>query len=118
MGAFGACLSHNEPGCEDSLLGEPPNLNSTKATDADSFFIIGHTMEGLTRYDQAGNIVPAVAEKWEINDKTATFKIHKDVKWANRKPNHCQGFRFFLENRGRSKNSFGIFIFTLSYKEC
>ncbi|MBK7960255.1 MAG: peptide ABC transporter substrate-binding protein [Bdellovibrionales bacterium] len=77
-----------------ALLGEPPNLNSTKATDADSFFIIGHTMEGLTRYDQAGNIVPAVAEKWEINDKTATFKIRKDVKWADGSPITAKDFVF------------------------
>jgi oligopeptide transport system substrate-binding protein len=66
-----------------ALLGEPPNLNSTKATDADSFFIIGHTMEGLTRYDEVGNIAPAVAEKWEINDKTATFKLRKDARWSD-----------------------------------
>lgn len=75
-----------------ALTTEPPNLDSSKATDSESFFIIGHTMEGLTRYDDKGNVVPGVAEKWEINEKTATFHLRKNAKWSDGKPVQAQDF--------------------------
>lgn len=77
-----------------ALLTEPPNLDSSQATDSESFFIVGHTMAGLTRYDDKGNILPAVAEKWEINDKGATFYLRKDAKWSDGKPVQAQDFVF------------------------
>lgn len=77
-----------------AMTGEPPNLNATKATDAESFFIIGHTMEGLTRYDKTGQLVPGVAEKWTINEKTATFKIRKNAKWSDGSPVTAKDFIF------------------------
>lgn len=77
-----------------ALTTEPPNLDSSKATDSESFFIIGHTMEGLTRYDEKGNVIPGVAEKWEINDKGATFHLRPDAKWSDGKPVQAQDFVF------------------------
>lgn len=77
-----------------ALLTEPPNLDTSKATDAESFFILGHTMEGLTRYDDKGNVIPAIAEKWEINDKGATFYLKKEAKWSDGKPVQAQDFVF------------------------
>ena len=77
-----------------ALLGEPPNLDPSKATDADSFFILGHTMVGLTRYDEKENIIPGVAEKWELTDKGATFHLRKDAKWSDGKPVQAQDFVF------------------------
>jgi len=77
-----------------ALLGEPPNLDPSKATDAESFFILGHTMVGLTRYDDKENIIPGVAEKWEITDKGATFHLRKDAKWSDGKPVQAQDFVF------------------------
>jgi oligopeptide transport system substrate-binding protein len=69
-----------------ALSTEPPQLNSLKATDAESFFIIGHTMEGLLRYGKGGDLVPGVAEKWTINDKGASFTLRKNAKWSDGKP--------------------------------
>lgn len=68
-----------------ALRGEPPNLDSAKATDHDSVFVLGHTMEGLTRYSK-GKIAPGVAERWEINSKGATFYLRKNAKWSDGKP--------------------------------
>ena len=42
-----------------SLFGEPPQLDSTRGTDAVSFNILGHTMEGLLRYDADNRLVGA-----------------------------------------------------------
>src|SRR5687767_10299147 len=68
-----------------ALTGEPPQLNSMKATDQQSFFVLGHTMEGLTRYGKTVEIIPGVAEKWSINDKPATFNLRKNAKWSDGK---------------------------------
>ena len=47
-----------------ALTQEPPNLNNLMSTDLVSFFVIGHTQEGLIRYDRRGRIVPGLAESW------------------------------------------------------
>ena len=49
-----------------ALLNEPPQLDSTRQTDVTSSMIVGHVMEGLTRYGTKGEILPGVAEKWEV----------------------------------------------------
>ncbi len=77
-----------------ALTGEPPNLDSSKATDSESFFVIGHTMEGLTRYNEKGESTPGMAEKWEITDKGATFHLRKNALWSDGKPVRAQDFVF------------------------
>ncbi|MDA0761009.1 MAG: hypothetical protein O2949_05210, partial [Proteobacteria bacterium] len=63
-----------------AIAQEPPQLNSMKATDQVSIFVLGHVMEGLTRYDRRGNLAPGVAERWELGDTTAKFWLRKDAK--------------------------------------
>ncbi|MBT4615753.1 MAG: hypothetical protein HOB98_04820, partial [Gammaproteobacteria bacterium] len=57
-----------------SMLQEPPSLNSSKATDLVSFFVLGHTTEGLLRYDRRGRLVAGVAESWDVTPTTLTFR--------------------------------------------
>jgi oligopeptide transport system substrate-binding protein len=66
-----------------SLTQEPPQLNSMKATDQVSGFVLPHIMEGLVRYDRRGKIVPAVAKSWEIDEKGATFHLRKNALWSD-----------------------------------
>jgi oligopeptide transport system substrate-binding protein len=77
-----------------AMTGEPPTLNSTKATDAESFFVLGHLMEGLNRYGKDGKIVPGVAESSKITDTEATFKLRKNAKWSDGKPVTAKDFVF------------------------
>lgn len=66
-----------------------------KATDQQSFFVIGHTMEGLTNYGKKpGQYVPGVAQKWTINDKEAVFHLRKNAKWSDGKPVTAHDFVF------------------------
>lgn len=88
-----------------ALTTEPPNLDSTKSTDAESFFILGHTMEGLTRYDQSGKTAPGVAERWELNDKTATFYLRKNAKWSDGKPVTAKDFVYSWKTAVDPKNA-------------
>jgi oligopeptide transport system substrate-binding protein len=75
-----------------ALTTEPPNLDSSKATDTESFVIVGHTMEGLTRYDQKGDIVPAVAESWELTNTGVIFHLRKNARWSDGKPVEAKNF--------------------------
>jgi len=77
-----------------AIAQEPPQLNSMKATDQVSIFVIGHVMEGLTRYDRRGNLAPGVAERWELGNTTAKFWLRKDAKWSNGDPVTAHDFVF------------------------
>ncbi len=81
-----------------ALTQEPPQLNSMKATDTVSILILSHVMEGLVRYDRRGNIVPGVAERWEINDKEATFWLRDNALWSDSKPVTAHDFVFAWRN--------------------
>ena len=60
---------------------EPPQLDSTRSTDSVSFFVLGHVMEGLLRYDASNQLVPGVAERWDIRPTGATFWLREDARW-------------------------------------
>lgn len=77
-----------------ALTQEPPQLDSTKATDQVSGFVLPHVMEGLLRYDRRGNVVPGVAEKWEVDKEGATFWLRKNAKWSDGKPVTAHDFVF------------------------
>lgn len=88
-----------------ALSTEPPQLNSTKATDTESFFVLGHIMEGLARYGKDGEILPGVAEKWEINDQGATFRLRENAKWMDGKPVTAHDFVFAWRTAIDPKNA-------------
>jgi oligopeptide transport system substrate-binding protein len=77
-----------------AMTEEPPSLNATTATDAVSFFVLGHIMEGLTRYGRGGEIVPGIAEKWANEGLTFTFHLRDTSKWSDGKPVTAQDFVF------------------------
>ena len=77
-----------------ALTQEPPQLNAMKATDQVSIVILSHVIEGLVGYDRRGNVVPGVAERWEIDDKTATFWLRKDARWSDGSPVTAHDFVF------------------------
>ena len=65
------------------LREEPPQLDSTLATDQISGMVLGHVMEGLLRYDEHGRLAPGVAEGWEQHDLTITFRLRADARWSD-----------------------------------
>jgi oligopeptide transport system substrate-binding protein len=76
------------------LSGEPPQLDSTRSTDQVSFFILGHVMEGLLRYDEKNHLAPAVAERWEIRPDGATFWLREEARWSDGRPVTAHDFVF------------------------
>jgi oligopeptide transport system substrate-binding protein len=73
---------------------DPPQLDSTRATDQVSIRVLGWTMEGLTRYGRTGEIVPGVAERWEIGERKAVFHLREDARWADGRPVTAHDFVF------------------------
>jgi oligopeptide transport system substrate-binding protein len=76
------------------LAQEPPQLDSTRSTDQVSFFVLGHVMEGLLRYDAHNRLVPGVAERWEIREDGATFWLRDDARWSDGRPVVADDFVF------------------------
>lgn len=62
---------------------DPQYLDPQIIYDIGAKNIIANCFEGLVALDGEGNIIPAAAEKWEINtDGTVyTFFLRKDMKW-------------------------------------
>ena len=77
-----------------ALSTEPPQLDSTRATDTVSGQILGHVMEGLVRYDEFDRIVPGVAERWEIGPSEAVFRLRDDSRWSDGTPVTAHDFVF------------------------
>ena len=77
-----------------ALSEEPPQLDATRTTDQVSGRILGHVMEGLLRYDARNQLVPGVAESWEIGETTATFRLRADAVWSNGEPVTAHDFVF------------------------
>ncbi len=77
-----------------ALTQEPPNLNTIRMTDLVSLFVIGHTNEGLLRYDRRGKLVPGVAESWEVSTDRILFKLREDARWSDGSPVTASDFVF------------------------
>ena len=82
--ALGVDVENN--GITISLQTEPPNLDSTLSEDTTSGFILGMINEGLVRIGRKGEIVPAVARKWQLGEREAIFWLRKNARWSDGTP--------------------------------
>ncbi|MEM7003304.1 MAG: peptide ABC transporter substrate-binding protein [Pseudomonadota bacterium] len=73
---------------------EPPQLNTTVATDAVSGLVLGHVIEGLLRMNMHDKLEGAVAHTWEVKDKQATFWLREDARWSDGEPVTAHDFIF------------------------
>ncbi|MCL2014244.1 MAG: peptide ABC transporter substrate-binding protein [Oscillospiraceae bacterium] len=83
--------------------GDPANLDPQIATDYNSLMVIQNIYEGLFKFDDNGELVPAAAESYEISEdkKTYTFFLKPGGKWRgvkdceyNGNPVTAQDFNF------------------------
>ncbi len=94
----------------DLVLGvvlEPPHLDPTAgAAAAIDEIVYANIFEGLTRIGQSGEVLPALAESWEISEdgKTYTFKLHTGVKFHDGSTFDAEDVKFSLD-RARAENS-------------
>ena len=70
------------------LGGQPGSLDPQRAEDAFSFDVLRDLYEGLTVSSPSGEVIPAVAESWDI-DASGTiysFTLRRDARWSNGEP--------------------------------
>ena len=71
----------------DAMLGEPSGLISMIAGESASSAITANIFNKLLKYDKNLDLVGELAESWQVSDdqKTITFKIKPNLKWADGK---------------------------------
>lgn len=65
----------------------------------DELYVLFNLYDGLVRVDQrTGEVVPAVAESWEINEDASeyTFHLRKDVTWSDGTPIDAHDFVYSI----------------------
>ena len=77
-----------------ALSSEPPQLDSTRATDQVSGQVLGHVMEGLLRYDADNRIVPGLADRWQIDGLEARFRLRETARWSDGSPVTAHDFAY------------------------
>lgn len=81
-----------------AVINMPKYLNMKAAYDDNSLEILNSTFEGLVKKDDEGNIVPGIAEKWEISKDKTTYKfyIRDDAYFSNGEPITAETFKVFF----------------------
>ncbi len=72
-----------------AINAEPPNLDPTASTSQEIARMLYHNvLEGLVRFDDEGNIVPGLAERWSASPDglTWTFTLKQGVRFHNGAP--------------------------------
>ncbi|MBO0478634.1 peptide ABC transporter substrate-binding protein [Vagococcus fluvialis] len=60
-------------------------LDTTQTTDKNTFTMVQHLFEGLTRFDETTTPVPGIAKTIDVSEdgKEYNFTLRKNVKWSN-----------------------------------
>jgi len=86
---------------------EPPHLDPTAgAAAAIDEVVYANVLEGLTRIGPAGEVLPALAERWDISDdgKTYTFHLRANAKFHDGSAFDAEDVKFSLD-RARAEGS-------------
>ena len=81
-----------------ALQTAPTNLDPALVEDGDTIDLIRQMFEGLVMWDEKSEIVPNIAEKWDISadGKVYTFHLHDNVKFHNGRKATASDFVYSL----------------------
>ena len=93
-------------------------LDPAKVQDGDTIDAIQQVFEGLVKWDEKNQIVPNIAEKWDVSPdgRTYTFTLRKGVKFHNGREVKAQDFKFSIErasNPDFSSPTAGDYLFAI-----
>src|ERR687889_1566075 len=76
--------------------GEPETLDVHKTSTVGESHVMRDLYEGLVIKNNKGEMIPGVAEKWEMADdgKTYRFTLRSNAKWSNGDPLKASDFVF------------------------
>ena len=79
-----------------AISAEPPTIDPSLSTDTTSGSIIDNVFENLTEITPDQEVVPGVAESWEISEDglVYTFHLRKEAQWSNGDPVTAHDFEF------------------------
>ncbi len=79
--------------------GDPPTLDPHLSGDATSAVYVVEIFSGLVAYDINLNLVPDIAQSWDVSDDGTvyTFHLRDGVKFHNGKPVRAQDFKWSFE---------------------
>lgn len=92
--AQGAAVDFATQSIQLGMTNEPRNLDTTRATDQLSIFLIEHFMEGLLRKDEHNQLAPGMALRWELDGTRARFWLRQDAVWSDGVPLTAHDFVF------------------------
>lgn len=74
--------------------GDLQTLDPARAEDVHSFKVLTDLYEGLVAADGRGNIIPGVAERWDISSDglSYTFYLREAARWSNGQPVSAEHF--------------------------
>jgi len=75
---------------------EPASIDPAINIDTYVSIYISHLSEGLTKYNDKNEIVPAMAERWEVSEDglVYTFFLKDNVKWSDGVPVTAKDFEY------------------------
>ena len=78
--------------------GDPETLDPHRHSLRLETHILNDLYEGLTTYDAGGQIIPGVAERWDISEDGTVYRFYfrDDAKWSNGEPVTASDFVFSL----------------------
>ena len=81
------------------LFSDPPTLDPALTSDTSSAFVVVEVFSGLVTIDPDLNIVPDIAERWEVSndERTFTFYLRQDVRFHDGKPVTAHDFKYSME---------------------
>jgi oligopeptide transport system substrate-binding protein len=76
------------------LGGQPGSLDPQRAEDAFSYDVLRDLYEGLTSSSPDGEVVPAAAASWSIEDegRRYVFRLRPEARWSNGDPVNASHF--------------------------
>ena len=79
--------------------GEPPTLDPSLSQDATSARYIVEIFSGLVTLDKDLNVVPDIAESWDVSEDGTvyTFHLRKNVRFHDGKPVTAKNFKYAIE---------------------
>lgn len=71
-------------------------MDTTQNTDKNTFTMVQHLFEGLVRFDKDTQVVPGIAESYDVSPDglTYTFKIRPEAKWSDRRSITSKDFAY------------------------
>lgn len=111
-----ATAGHTEVAFIRGDTGNPGTLDPHRGSLIEEVFILQDLVEGLLGINEKGELVPGVAERWDVSEDGLrhTFHLRHDAKWSNGDPVTAEDFvysfrRFFSpEIGGRFTNYFSV----------